>query len=460
MPMIPFATRFPDLALRETRSVEVRGRPDLPDGDYGFIELYCNEDPCDCRRVIIQVVSRATGDKVLATIGYGWEPVAFYKKSLHGDRELAKDCKGPSLDPINAQSQFAPALLKLFRIVLQGAEYAQRLERHYRLFKSPLTTVEAILDELGKSTGYFPEDAVELAIARKDEVTPGLLDILDRCRKNPEAFQKDGSGLAHLYAMYLLAQFRETRAFPILVDILRLPKGTVDDLLGDTITEGLARILASLCGGDIDPIKRLIEDPTVDEWVRGAALYSISELYFQNLLDRQPVVEYFRHLLTGGLEQEYNNTWDVLASCMYDMHPGELLDEIRPAYESGYVDPGYVGLDEMESAARKSVDAVMDRSREEKYSAGLIDNVSEEMKWWACFKRTPRSDHRSSIAPEKDKDAGTPQLADSAPAVQAAPAISRCKPCPCGSGRKYKKCCGKEPQPAGIKPDGDTTGSS
>jgi hypothetical protein len=108
--------------LRETRSVEVRGRPDLPDGEYGFVELYCNEDPCDCRRVIVQVVSRAAVDKVLAAIGYGWEPIAFYRKRLRGDSAKAKDCKGPSLDPINEQGEFAPALLKLFRVVLQDAE--------------------------------------------------------------------------------------------------------------------------------------------------------------------------------------------------------------------------------------------------------------------------------------------------------------------------------------------------
>ena len=39
MPMTPFFERFPELGARETRSVTVAGRNDLPDGDYGFIEL-------------------------------------------------------------------------------------------------------------------------------------------------------------------------------------------------------------------------------------------------------------------------------------------------------------------------------------------------------------------------------------------------------------------------------------
>jgi hypothetical protein len=47
-PMTPFMKRFPQLAASETRSVTVTGRDDLPDGEYGFIEFYCNEPQCDC----------------------------------------------------------------------------------------------------------------------------------------------------------------------------------------------------------------------------------------------------------------------------------------------------------------------------------------------------------------------------------------------------------------------------
>ena len=39
-----------------------------------------------------------------------------------------------------------------------------------------------------------------------------------------------------------------------------------------------------------------------------------------------------------------------------------------------------------------------------------------------------------------DQADGTPLYADPAP-----PKVSRNAPCPCGSGRKYKHCCGKSP---------------
>ena len=81
MPMTPFMERFPEVGARETRSVTVTNRQDLPDGEYSFLEFYCNEPGCDCRRVMIDVLRPETGwSKVWATISYGWESLDFYRK--------------------------------------------------------------------------------------------------------------------------------------------------------------------------------------------------------------------------------------------------------------------------------------------------------------------------------------------------------------------------------------------
>src|SRR4030065_158897 len=111
MPMVSFYTRFRDLAAKEMRSATVRGRPGIPDGEYGFLELYCDEPECDCRRVVIDVVSPTTGPKIWATINYGWESVAYYEKWM-GDKETAQECQGATLDPLNPQTEHSPAPLQ------------------------------------------------------------------------------------------------------------------------------------------------------------------------------------------------------------------------------------------------------------------------------------------------------------------------------------------------------------
>lgn len=137
MAMVPFYTHFPDLARKEMRSVSVRDLPPLPTGEYGFLELYCDEHDCDCRRVIIQVLSSSTNSAIWATINYGWETLAFYEKWL-GDKQLAQQCHGPELDPLNPQTRYSAVLLELFKSVLQDTAYVERLKRHYAMFKASI----------------------------------------------------------------------------------------------------------------------------------------------------------------------------------------------------------------------------------------------------------------------------------------------------------------------------------
>ncbi len=137
MSMVPFYTHFRDLAFKEMRSATVRGMPGLPDGEYGFLELYCDEPTCDCRRVIIDVIAPTTGSKIWATISYGWESLEFYEKWMR-DKESARESHGATLDPLNPQTEYSDALLQLFNHVLQDEAYVERLKRHYQLFKSSL----------------------------------------------------------------------------------------------------------------------------------------------------------------------------------------------------------------------------------------------------------------------------------------------------------------------------------
>ena len=72
MPFVELYVYFPEVAGRETRSITIPPGSgfDLPPDDYGFLELYCNERGCDCRRVLFYVVARSRAG-VQAVIGWG-----------------------------------------------------------------------------------------------------------------------------------------------------------------------------------------------------------------------------------------------------------------------------------------------------------------------------------------------------------------------------------------------------
>jgi hypothetical protein len=53
-------------------------------------------------------------------------------------KELAAEATGATLDPLNPQTKYSPALLRLFEAVLQDPAYVERLKRHYALFKQAI----------------------------------------------------------------------------------------------------------------------------------------------------------------------------------------------------------------------------------------------------------------------------------------------------------------------------------
>jgi hypothetical protein len=134
MSMLAFFERFGDLAFRETRSVTVPAGNPVPADEYGFIEFYCTDKDCDCRRVIVRVLGQKSGETVWATISYGWEKPDFYRKWSPGTND-APEWDGPTLDPLNPQSAHAGAFLALFEKMIQDKAYVNRLKRHYKMFR-------------------------------------------------------------------------------------------------------------------------------------------------------------------------------------------------------------------------------------------------------------------------------------------------------------------------------------
>ena len=129
-----FASKFRRVAAEETRVIHVVERSDIPLGEYGFLEFFCPDPSCDCRRVTLRVTT--PDGRAWASISFGWEKARFYRRWAH-DPDDADAMAGASLDPLNHQSEFAEWFLSFFREMVQtDRKYVERLKRHYRMFKN------------------------------------------------------------------------------------------------------------------------------------------------------------------------------------------------------------------------------------------------------------------------------------------------------------------------------------
>src|SRR6266404_1412044 len=302
-------------------------------------------------------------------------------------------------------------------------------------------TIPEILKELEPYTGRFPMEAMRAAIEQRETITPELVRVVEAIAANPAEVAKRENYMLPVFALYLLAQFREKRAYPAIVKIFSAPGETSYDLVGDTLTEGLKQIFASVYDGNPAPLNGLIENEAANEYVRDAAINAILLLEETDQIPRAEVIDYFRSLFHGRLERTQSFAWDGLVCAVADLPAPELLEEVRQAYAEGLVDESVADLEGIERDLAAPKPWRRDRPT-------LITDAVGEMERWACFhpeesgsKRLPEV--QVAVPPLSPVPLPAPAAYETPKPLIREPKIGRNDPCPCGSGKKYKKCCGK-----------------
>jgi hypothetical protein len=146
--MLPFYTRCRDTASCETCVLKIPlGHPVIAEGSYLLVEWYCEDQQCDCRRVLLRVCRGGPDfnpNNDLVTINFGWETPEFYLRWSHGDptdagdREAAAMMAGASLEFLVRIPEAAGEAL--YDIVVKQALtdpiYVERLKQHYKTFRA------------------------------------------------------------------------------------------------------------------------------------------------------------------------------------------------------------------------------------------------------------------------------------------------------------------------------------
>ena len=292
--------------------------------------------------------------------------------------------------------------------------------------------IQGMIEQIEYNSGKFPKEILQKVIQGKEKAIPLLIDILKKVRDNPEKYRDEYDYFGNIYAAYLLAQFRTREAYPVFVDILSLPNEMPHDLFGDAICEAGSRILASICGDDIRPIKALIENNDIDEYVRGQAIEALAILALKGILPREQVITYYKDMLNEVVKIDNRLVMAHLICSCDDIYPGDLYEDIKIAYEKDLVDSTVIKLRDIGLSLTLGKENVLASSRKNAHLQ-FIDDTIKEFEHWACFNQDKKY---------ADTKATLEKTINNTQTVVKGVKVGRNAPCPCGSGKKYKKCCG------------------
>jgi hypothetical protein len=286
-----------------------------------------------------------------------------------------------------------------------------------------------IIRQLGSGEG-IPTEAIRAATADRATVTPLLLDAIERCEPNGEV-EEDGLFIA----FHLLGQWREKSAYRTLARFLRRPD--VESIIGDATTETSHKVMANVFDGDPRPIYDIIQDTEADESVRARMFDALVILAFRNELDRAEIADFLRSRFNDLQPRDQAVVWDGWQGAIALLGLADLAPLVREAFQRGFVDEVLGELKDFEEdLSRARAGRPLESWRSSDYEP--FGDVVDELSHWAGFKPKRPTDQAA--------DRWRPDPWPGMPVRNPFRDVGRNDPCPCGSGKKFKKCCLGKPE--------------
>ena len=301
--------------------------------------------------------------------------------------------------------------------------------------KVPHMTPAEIMAAL-EGSGPLPSEELEAAGQSRDAMVPVFLDYIGKLQtaKIDDLERMD----AFVFIFFLLAEWRETRAYRPLAKLLRRDPEFLDALLGDSITEASARVMAGVFDGDLQPLFDILLDDAADSFLRGEMFdtLAIVALENRNLRSRisQFLVDFFD--LTGTVTGE--EVWWAWAECIAALGLANMATAVRAVFDSGLITPDHSRIEDF----TKRLQATLDAGRPDWFTSlstnTLITDTIAELEPWYCF--TPEYLAKKAEGRLNVLSSLMPRSGDPFNSVITGK-TGRNDPCPCGSGKKFKKCC-------------------
>ncbi|MEO8426595.1 MAG: DUF1186 domain-containing protein [Verrucomicrobiota bacterium] len=282
-----------------------------------------------------------------------------------------------------------------------------------------------IVAQLSEVRATQPIAALAGVNQHQQELAEVFLQAIQRGVEDPNgSFAKEG--MLFNYATYFLAKWRDRRAYPLFLRWFSLAGEDALELGGDTIEHHGSRFLASVWDGNIEPLKSIATNREANPVCRGQALRALGVLVAWGEWPRPEAENTLIFLAREGLERVGHSVWSDLALVCVQLEFISGFAELRRALQEGLLQPSAVraeDLDQVEHAPRGALIEEFARRHPP------ITDVIQETRWWGGFRQVSANSE-------------APRAARVTKPYYSQPKVGRNDTCPCGSGKKYKKCCG------------------
>ena len=280
-------------------------------------------------------------------------------------------------------------------------------------------------------TGVFPRDALRWAVDHWDEAAPRFVETLEGYADAEDLSEATANAL--FFMIHLLAEKREKRALAPLCRML-LDSESAEECLGDAITANLRDILIAIGGDDLTALKRVIEAPTADEYARASALEALAWHTRAGALTDAEMRAYLTHLRDSMQPQGECFVWDAWVMSAANLGYADFYADAERLIRLGLVPEMDMNIAHFRRQLQRTLDDPTGwASFEYERFHPFADTIGTLQTW-----HYEAPDQDKPLQAEREE---TASIWDQyTPYTNPFRDVGRNDPCPCGSGKKFKKC--------------------
>ncbi len=283
-------------------------------------------------------------------------------------------------------------------------------------------------------------------ISRTLGLKSALLEMLEQLLQNLAVFNDNERHVAFNYILVLfqvLAYMKERSAFALLFDFMHVSQETIKKVFyEDFIADFAADQLYWIAGRRWRKLRKIVDNPDIAiDWKIGA-LNALVYMTKSQEVERQIIVKYLGGLLSQIVESYFPNPLaPFLVVCLHELHSAETIGDIRKAYERFLIDDEIIPIDDILKRLQTPMEEYLAAWKNKKLNPDYMLDILRDI-----FREEP----------EEMKQLGNVSAPEAPLRKKLQSGVGRNDPCPCGSQRKYKKCCGLKSAmdnlPAGYLP--------
>lgn len=282
-----------------------------------------------------------------------------------------------------------------------------------------------------------------------------------------------------LHALYMLTELRAYESLPVILDFLGQDKEFLDYWVADWLETYFHPTLYLLAQNQLEVLKNFALEENIYSWSRVLVCEIVGQVAMKQPERRAEVVAWFRHIIRYHLDNAQNDNLidtDFLSSVIGDIthfNAVELEEDIKELYQTGWIndtfygdlteilksvhdtfDPHYdnpIPLDiyelysgeftKRQNKSNRPIDPELIKTINDPYHNYMVSLLTKTFSKMGDKNLDIDSDDDEYLD-DDDEDEDYYWTPPQPTIKRAEPKVGRNDPCPCGSGKKYKKCHG------------------